>query len=219
MALRRRHGDAAKNGVGPVVEVPPPDELRLADVPAPPPVPSGPVPRRPDGKVDGPEAARELGRRGGLAAAASRARTKAFATAVRMEAGIEGFEPSRFYKPYSDEAEDALPALLRQLADESDGIVSPAVAAIARSAIQQAYASRWLFDLGSSRALGMAKDGDGRPSPNVSLLTAASRLAVDARQSHLAAFHLQALEAEARSRDPRPERDPFYVIDEKDEAP
>lgn len=200
MALRKRTGTAAKYGSGePLVVVPPADELRNAHVAAPAPAPSGPIARRSDGKLDGSEAARELGRRGGLANAEKRARAEAFATRVRMASGLPGFDAHAYYATYAEEAEAAFAALVTQLGEQSDGVVSAAVSSIARSAIQQTYAGRWIVDLGTGSAMAFV-DGGGKAVPNAALLLQGSRLLEAGRQSLIAAHHLQTLEAEARAR-------------------
>lgn len=200
MALRSRHGTSAKHGVGPVVEIPPPDELRNASVPAPAPVDSGPLPRGRGGRFTV-EGARLAASKGGLARAAQRAREQAFASRVRMATDLPAFLPGSHYVPYAEEAERAFHALLAQLAQQSDGMVSAAVSSIARSAIQQTYAGRWVLDIATG-AFSFTKE-NGKPTPNAALLLQGSRLLEAGRQSQIACFHLQQLESEARARSVR----------------
>lgn len=198
MALRRGHGTGASSPLR--VEVPPPDELTNADVAAPAAAIHGPVPRRPDGKVDGKEAARELGRRGGLARAARRARAEAFAGKLRLAADLPMFEPSAHALPFSEEAEAFFQAKVAELANDSDGQVSSGVASIVRSAAWQTYSGRLLMELATSRNFLFVKGREARPEVNATLMLQASRLFESGRQSLLAAHHVQQLEAKARLR-------------------
>ncbi len=207
MVMRKRTGTAARYGNGePLPCVPPADELRNADVAAPAAVDTRPPPRRRGGQLT-PEGARLLGRAGGIARAAQRAREQAFASRVRMVTNLPGFVPSAYYAVYAAEAEPAFHALLAQLAQQSDGMVSAAVSSVARSAIMQTYAGRWIMDFATG-AFAFGKDADGKPTPNAALMLQGSRLLEAGRQSQIACFHLQQLESEARARTPGGTRDP-----------
>lgn len=175
MALRRGHG----NGAGsPRVETLPPDEL-----PSPVPAPTGPVAgvtRRQDGTVNTPEAARALGRQGGLV----KAKRVRLARSLGLSADslqCEGFAPYRraasaFRRHHTSE-----------LALQSGGSVGAAPCSMVASAALQLAASRFLFDQA-------AMTGDP------AIFKTASTLSNDSRQNLLAAYELAVREAEARAK-------------------
>ncbi len=166
--------------------------------------------------MDGPEAAKALSELATAARRKKRARDEAFASRVRMATDVPGFLPHRFFTPYAEECERAFHAMLAQLGQQSDGEVSAAVSAIARSAVMTTYMGRWISDLGTG-AMAFADGGDGKPTLNATLLLQGSRLLEAGRQHTLAAFHLQQLEAEARARPQAAAHDPFFVTDDSEE--
>lgn len=174
MALRTGHGKGA--GV-PRVEVVPPDELP-ACVPAPSQPLTG-VERRQDGTIATPEAARALGRRGGLVKA------KRLRLARSLGLSAEVME-SEAFAPYRRAASAFRRHHTRDLAAQAGGHVGAAACSMVASAALQLAASRFLFDQA-------AMIGDP------ALFKAASQLSNDSRQNLLAAYELAVREAKARA--------------------
>jgi hypothetical protein len=174
MALRNGHGTGA--GV-PRVEVLPADELP-SPVAAPLAVAARPVERRPDGKLAGSEAARELGRRGG----------EAKARKVRLvdSLGLARIAGESSFAPYRTAAEEFVVHHVACLAQQAGGEVGPGPSTMVASAALQLAASRWAFDRG-----GEMGDAD--------LLKLGSQLANDSRQNLLAAYELAVREGKARA--------------------
>lgn len=173
MTLRTGHG----NGAGvPRIEVLPADELP-AGVPA----SSGPTIERDNaGRVRTSAAAREMGKRGGLAAAESRALGRLL--------GLHVFDEADAYAPYSRLAREWRDDHMRDLAAHvGGGQVGAGVASIVSTAALQLAASRFMHDTG-------ARTGDAK------MLLDASKLADSSRQNLLAAHELAAREAQARGK-------------------
>jgi len=173
MSLRAAHG----SGVSAVVRV---ETLPADELPAPVVAPlaedSGPLRRSPDGRF-GREAARELGRRGGLA----RARRIRLVDAL----GLRKLTEDAAFKPYRDAAEEFTSHHLGQLAMLAGGVVGAAPSSMVASAALQLAASRWCFDKGGETGdAGWMKQG--------------SSFANDSRQNLLAAYELAVREAKAR---------------------
>lgn len=179
MASRRRKsfirtGHGAGRGV-PRIEVPPADE---ASAPVPSAEDTAPVRRRSDGTIADSETARELGRRGGLAAARR----------VRLvdSLGLAKLADDADFTPYRVGADAFVAHHLTELAQLAGGRVGSAPSTMIASAALQLAASRFCFDRG-------AADGD------VALLRMGSSLANDSRQNLLAAYELAVREAGARA--------------------
>jgi hypothetical protein len=198
MALRSRHGKAARVGPGgPVVEVRPLGEQRKG-LAAPAAEPSGPVARRADGTVSGSEAARELGKRGGRARAERQAMARRFASSLRLAPDLPAFALSAHAAPFVAEAERWLQAKIAELAARvGGGEVGAGVVSILRTAAYETYASRLLFELATGRLL-FATEGEGEArritGVNTQLFAQAARLGDAARQNLLAAHELCRLE-------------------------
>lgn len=203
MALRSRHGTAKGTGTGPVIEVLPPDEQQPG-LAAPPAAPSSPVSRRENGTLSSSEAARELGRRGGLARAERRAMAARFASSLRIAPDMPGFEVSVHAAPFVAEAEQWLQAKIAEIAaNVGGGEVGAGVVSMLRTAAFETYASRMLFELGLGKAFLFKSEGEGSSrrvvSVNTHLLEKAARFGDAARQNLLAAHELARLEALARA--------------------
>ncbi len=176
MALRSGHGRGA--GV-PRVEVLPADEM-------PDPVPADFVPiagveRRQNGTVAGSEAARALGRRGGIV----KARRVRLARSLGL--GPEVTE-SEAFASHRRSASAFRRYHCAELAKQTGGHVGAGPSSMVASAALQLAASRFLFDQG-------AKTGDA------ATFKAASQLANDSRQNLLAAYELAVREAKVRQAD------------------
>ena len=173
MTLRKGHG----NGAGvPRIETLPPDELP-AGVAAPVAAPGVTLPFRPDGKIDGSETARELGRRGGAAKAAK----------IRLidSLGLARFAEPNDFQPYRDAAEEFVKCEMESLASQAGGEVGPGPATMVASAALQLAAARFASDRG-------ARDND------LSLFKMASQLSNDSRQNLMAAYEMAVREAQTR---------------------
>lgn len=157
-----------------VVETCPADELP-AGVPA----ATSPVDRREDGTLT-PGGARELGRRGGIAAAERRR----FAAQLADQLGMAEVGPA--LAPYTDAAREFATAHLADLAQSvGGGRVGPGPASMIQSAALALAASRYLYARGSVA-------GDAK------LLGQAAQLADKSRTALLTAHELAAREAQAR---------------------
>jgi len=199
MALRSRHGRAARVGPGgPVVEVLPRGEQQRG-LAAPAAEPSGPVTRRADGTVAGTEAARELGKRGGRARAERQAMARRFASSLRLAPDLPAFVLSASAAPFVAEAERWLAAKIGEMAARvGGGEVGAGVVSVLRTAAFETYMSRLLFEMAAGRFL-FTTEGEGEArrvvGVNVQLLAQAARLGDAARQNLLAAHELCRLEA------------------------
>lgn len=171
MTLRKGHGTGAGE---PRIEVLPPNEL-----PAPLPAPPDPVARRRNGTVDGSEAAKLLGARGG-AAKASRAR-------LVSSLGLTKLAADSAFAAYRDAGDQFVTQHLAELARVSGGEVGPGPASIVTSAAVQLAASRFWSDRAAAAC-------------DPSLWALASSLANASRQNLLAAYELGVREGEARSK-------------------
>jgi hypothetical protein len=172
MTLRRGHGTGAGT---PRVEVMPPDELPDA-VPADA-VPLTGVVRRQNGTVLTSEAARALGRRGGL--------KKAGRVRLARSLGIEGLERLEAFAPYRRSAAAFRRHHCRDLARQAGGELGAGPSSMVASAALQLAASRFVFAQAS-------ETGDAN------LFKVASSLSNDSRQNLLAAYELAIREAQAR---------------------
>ncbi len=130
MALRSGHG---KGRGTPHIEVLPADEL-------PAPVPAEPVQpaRRPDGTIADSEAARELGRRGGLA--------KAKSVRLVTSLGLGKLNENSAFASYRKGAEEFHTFHVEALAYQAGGIVGPAPNTMIATAALQLAVSRYYFD-------------------------------------------------------------------------
>jgi hypothetical protein len=131
--------------------------------------------------VAGSEAARALGRAGGLA--------KAKRLRLVDSLGLSALAQQSEFAPYREAAEAFVAAHLAALAVQAGGEVGPGPASMVASAGLQLAASRFVFD----KAAG-AGDADG--------LRVASQLANDSRQNLLSSYELAVREAKARSQAP-----------------
>jgi len=174
MALRQGHGRGA--GV-PRIEVLPPDE-QPAPVPAPI-VPASGVQRRQNGTVATSEAARALGRRGGIV----KAKRVRLARSLGLSAEVMQAEA---FAPYRRAASAFRKHHATELARQAGGGVGAAPSSMIASAALQLAASRFLFDQA-------ALSGD------LATFKAGSQLANDSRQNLLAAYELAVREAKARA--------------------
>jgi hypothetical protein len=173
MALRKGHG----NGTGsPRIEVLPPDE-QLMPVPAPQAEPAAPVARAPDGKLIGSEAAKELGRRGGLARAAK----KRWVTAL----GITELDETHKFKSYYTRAEQWVEQRLVELAGLAGGSVGAGPAQMVVAAGRSWSLAWYYYDLGLS-------------TDNPRFLTDSSKVSNEAKQLDMAAYEMAVREAAAR---------------------
>ncbi len=179
MTLRSGHGTGA--GV-PRVEVVPADELP-SPVPAQIADPGGPVARRQDGTLAGSDAAKALGRLGGLA----KARSVRLIDSLGLSSLVEGTQ----FGPYRAAAEEFVKHHLGCLATQAGGELGPAPSTMVASAGLQLAASRFCFDRGAE-------------ANDVSLMKVGSQLADASRQNLLAAYELATREAKAR---PQPDFD------------
>lgn len=170
MALRSGHG----NGRGtPHIEVLPVDEL-------PAPVPAEPVrvARRPDGTFANPEAAKEIGRRGGLA--------KAKSVRLVTSLGLSKLNEDSAFASYRKGAEEFHAFHVESLAYQAGGIVGPAPNTMIATAGLQLAVSRYYYDrfhdsLDMADAKMASTQGDA------------------SRQNLLAAYELAVKEANARA--------------------
>ncbi len=177
---RARHGAAKRYGVGPVIEVPPHDELPKPVTPAPAP-PGVPLTFREDGRIADSATASELGRRGGLA--------KANRVRLLDSLGLKKFADNDEFAPYRHGAEEFVKHHLLELGKITGGVVSSGPSTMVSSAALQLAASRWAFDKGGT-------SGDAK------MMVMGSSFANDAKTNLLAAYSYAALEARARPSTP-----------------
>ena len=177
MTLRTRHGNHKKHGVGPVIEVLPADELPapIADLDAKTELVEI---QRVDGKVVSKEAARALGRLGGLRTAK---RVK-----LARTLGIAKIAADKAFAPYMQAAEEFVKEELATRAKSAGGHVGPAASSMIASASLQLATSRFAFDkFAATEEIVWANLG--------------SRMADASRQNLLAAYELAVREAQIRS--------------------
>ncbi len=169
MALRSGHG---KGRGTPHIEVLPADEL-------PAPVPGEPVQvaRRADGTIADSEAAKELGRRGGLA--------KAKSVRLVTSLGCSKLNEDSAFASYRKGAEEFHAFHVEALAYQAGGIVGPAPNTMIATAALQLAVSRFYFDK-FHETLDMADAKTGSTQGDAS------------RQNLLAAYELAVKEANAR---------------------
>jgi len=174
MTLRRAHGTAARGGRLLVVETAPADELPEG-IPAP---TSPPIVRRADGTVLPGAAARQLGARGGVAAAEARQLARLL--------GLAQLPDEHPFAAYARLARDWRDQHVADLAASvGGGRCSAGVSSVISSAALAMAASRWAYDRG-------AELGD------VSLMAQGARLADQSRAALLTAHELSGREARAR---------------------
>jgi hypothetical protein len=201
----------------------PPEETQPG-VAAPQAAPSGPVERRPNGQVDGTEAAAKLGRQGGLKRA-ERRRT-ALAWGLDLGAGLgralQAFKVEPEFVQAIENGERWYEAQLTALArDVGGGVLSPAVCSIVRTASSQRTLSAIYFDLSVRQHFAWevlerdAKQEPKRVVPRTDLAMAAARLGDSSRQNLLAAHHLAAAEAQSRPAHGAGQLPPWLVPDEE----
>lgn len=176
MAYRAAHGNGAKSALA-RVETLPVDELP-AGIPAGSGVATPPKPdvkRTADGRMADREAARELGKRGALAAAARRRELRSL-----QALGLRGAQPAEL-APYLDDAGQFAEAEVGRLAASvGGGMCPPNAAALVHQAALAMAGSRAAYAAGET-ALG-------------------ARLGAEVRQNLLGAYELCAREAAARPR-------------------
>jgi hypothetical protein len=166
-----------------------------------------PVERRRDGRLASAEAARALGKRGGLARARRRADARAWGATVGLGRLLEMTTEERL-SPFVGEAEAWLKAQCEACArDVGGGQLSPGVVSILRTAAWERLYSAFLFDCAtrSSFAWDAERDAKGELralGPRTDLVIVAGRLGDSSRQNLLAAHELAAREAQARPRGP-----------------
>lgn len=191
MALRSGHG--AGKGT-PHIEVLPIDELPAA-------VPAEPVrvARHPDGRFVDSDAAKAIGRLGGLA--------KANSVRLVTSLGLSKLAEDSAFRPYRNGAEEFHKHHVETLAYQAGGIVGPAPNTMVASAALQLAGSRFCFDK-FAETIDMA------------WLKQGSQLANDSRQNLLAAYELAVKEANARAAVKGPQN-PFagFLADETDKEP
>lgn len=175
MTLRSGHGRGAGR---PHIEVLPADEL-----PKPPvgvlPEPARPVARRHDGRLAGTDAAKELGRLGGIA--------KARRVRLVDSLGLAKIAEDSAFAPYRIAADEFVSHEIADLARTAGcGQLGPAPSTMVASAGLQLAASRFCFDR-------FAQTGDA------TWAKLGSQLSNDSRQNLLAAFEVAVREAKARA--------------------
>jgi hypothetical protein len=193
MVLQRTHGR-----LYPLVS--PPDELPAATAER-----AAPVERRQDGRIASAEAARVLGKRGGLRSARRRQDAKAWGAGLGLGRLLATFKDDDAIAPFVREGEEWLGAQCVAVArDVGAGELSPGVVSILRTAAWERLYSAWLFDAGTRGIFAWdvhERDEAGqvkRATPRTDLLVVATRLGDASRQNLLAAHELASREAEAR---------------------
>jgi hypothetical protein len=183
MTLRSRHGNARNHGIGPMVEVLPPNEL--------------PTPvQAPQHAVTGPERDHRGRWLPGARTSQSRgARAKAARVKLAAQLGLEDLAQAPDFAPYVKAAEDFAKAQASYLAERvGGGSIGPDVGSMVTTAAWQLAASRYLF------ARGVREAGDA------DLFNKASTLGNASRQNLLGAHELaaKAAQAQAQHRGPQP---------------
>jgi hypothetical protein len=167
------------------------DELSQP-VPAPPAVVASPPARLENGQLADPEAARALGRLGGLA--------KARKVRLLDSLGLTTLADDAAFAPYRNGAEQFVKHHIDELAQQAGGYVGSGPSTMVASAALQLAASRFCFDQASHKGL-------------AELMKLGSQLANDSRQNLLAAYELAVREAKARQSAQGP-ADPLGIRDE-----
>jgi len=207
MALRKRHGTAAKSGnAGKVIEVLPADELPVG-VPALP----APIQRDAGGRVTTAEAARELGRRGGRTKAARSTQLGPFARALASE--FREMAVDEGMKPYLVEAQRFYLSTCEHLSTlVGGGQCSAVIAAHVEAAATSRMFGRLYRAIATRQAFFWNVDKERTPKavPRTEYASAAAQHFAAMRTALAAAHEYAAREAEARrERDPGP--DPLAV--------
>jgi hypothetical protein len=157
------------------VETVPADEWPKPD---PRPACAGPIARRSNGTVADSEAAKALGRLGGL-------QRQLLARIIR-NLGMVELAADHEFAAYERAGQEFAEHEIKTLAEMYDGICGAGPASIVKTAAMQLSASRYLYDKGK-------QTGDAK------LLGQASQLGNDARVNIGSALELQSREAEARA--------------------
>ena len=161
-----------------------------------------PIARRRNGTVASAEAAKRLGKRGGLARARRRADATAWGATMGLGRLLTLTEDSHL-APFVAEGEEWLAAQCVAVArDVGGGELSPGVVSILRGASWSRLFSSYLFDCGTRQSFAWQVDEERTPKvlPRTELLLVAQRLADSSRQALLAAHELSAREAKGRPR-------------------
>jgi len=201
MALRSRHGNATKHGTGAVIETLPADELPAGVAAV-----AVPVARDPSGRVRTTEAARALGRRGGLTKAAKRAHLGAFAKALKCE--FRGLGEDEGLKPFLDDAQTFYLSTCEHFASlVGGGVCSATIAAHVEAAASARMFGRFYRAVATRQTF--LWDTDQKRTPRTMPRTdyaAASAQHFAAMRTALSAAHEYAVrEAEARRTVARPD--------------
>lgn len=161
-----------------------------------PPAPSAPLARDTRGRFSGSAAAREAGRRGGLARAERDVRK--WARKFGLLGALEGLPADTHIASFLVESRSWYVATAQELALIAGGELGPMLSQPLVNAAWQRTFSSFLFACATRSLLAWNRSEEGAPVPRTDLVAAASRLGDSARQNVLTCFELASRFASVR---------------------